>query len=271
MMRLPLFLLLFSIFLFALPVHKPVPGGIVVLPVPSVSLNDEVRFVNRRGVVFKQKGQLYALAPVPLSVKPGIYTFKVLRDGKPLYKKLIKIGPAHYAEQHLTVKNRRKVNPNPADLRRIRAEAPRKKKAKIFRSEQIPDLAMVWPAKGPVSSAFGLRRFFNGQPRSPHKGLDIAAPEGAPVRAATDGVVVDAGNFFFSGNLVFLEHGEGVMTLYAHLSKMAVEPGERVKKGQVVGFVGRTGRVTGPHLHFSVLVRGVYVDPALFLPPTGVP
>ncbi|WP_456451403.1 peptidoglycan DD-metalloendopeptidase family protein [Hydrogenimonas sp.] len=270
MMRLSLFLL-FSLSLFALPVHKPVPGGIVVLPVPSASLKDEVRFVNRRGVVFEERGRRYALAPVPLFVEPGVYTFKVLRNGKVFYKKLVKVGPAHYAEQHLVVKNRRKVDPNPADLRRIRAEAPRKKKAKAYHSEYMPDLAMAWPAKGPVSSTFGLRRFFNGQPRSPHRGLDIAASEGAPVRAAADGIVVDAGNFFFSGNLVFLEHGEGVMTLYAHLSKMAVEPGERVKKGQIVGFVGRTGRVTGPHLHFSVLVRGIYVDPALFLPPTGVP
>ncbi|WP_456402308.1 M23 family metallopeptidase, partial [Hydrogenimonas sp.] len=90
-----------------------------------------------------------------------------------------------------------------------------------------------------------------------------------PVRAAADGLVVDAGEFFFSGNLIFLEHGEGLMTLYAHLSRIVAEPGKEVRKGEVIGYVGSTGRVTGPHLHFSTLIDGVYVDPTLFLPDDG--
>jgi murein DD-endopeptidase MepM/ murein hydrolase activator NlpD len=260
-------LLVFSLFatLFARPESRPVPGGVVVLEAPAASLGDEVRFAGHRGLLFKEGKRRYALAPVPLSAEPGLYTLRIVHQGKTLLKRSVTIEKAAYAEQRLTIKNRRKVTPDPDDLRRIRAEAPRKRKAKAYRSTGWPDVSMVWPAEGPVSSTFGLRRFLNGKPRSPHRGIDIAAPAGAPVRAAADGVVVEAGNFFFSGNLVFIEHGQGLTTLYAHLKRFTVRPGERVRKGQVVGYVGSTGRVTGPHLHFSTLVNGVYVDPSIFL------
>lgn len=238
------------------------------MPLAEEVQADEVRFMNHRGFLIDDHDTRYLVAPVPLSGKPGSYTIELLHNGRMVETRTVLVEPCHYPEQHLHVKNRRKVNPAPDDMRRIRKEAVRKRTAKSARSDRMPETNFVWPVRGPVSSAFGLRRFFNDQPRSPHKGLDIAAPEGRPVRAAEEGVVVDAGNFFFSGNLVFIEHGQGLMTLYAHLSSIDVEPGERVKKGQVIGRVGSTGRVTGPHLHFSVLIDSVYVDPSLFLPDT---
>ena len=247
--------------LFAFPRSDLRPGGILVVPKEC----EQSFFLGKPGILAERDGALYRLFAIPLSTKPGRYTL-VSRcpDGNRTRSVTIRSFP--YKEQRLHIQNRRQVTLNAEDLRRIRAEAVRKRKAKAFRSKEPARADFVRPVQGAVSSPFGLRRFFNGQPRAPHRGLDIAAPEGTPVKAAADGTVVDAGNFFFSGNLLFLEHGQGLQTLYGHLRRIAVKPGQRVKRGQVVGYVGHTGRATGPHLHFGVWMQGCYVDPTLFLP-----
>lgn len=120
------------------------------------------------------------------------------------------------------------------------------------------------PDRG-VSSLFGLKRVFNGQPRGVHKGLDLRAPQGQTVTACADGIVALTGDLYYSGNVVYINHGEGVFTSYLHLSKILVREGQRVRRGETVGLVGATGRVTGPHLHLSLIVQGESVDPQPFL------
>ena len=160
------------------------------------------------------------------------------------------------------------VTPDAAALERIKAEQKRLDAARAIDSvEQGFRGPFLWPATGPISGIYGSQRILNGEPRAPHVGLDVAAPEGTVVRAPAAGVVRLADpDLFFTGGTVILDHGHGVCTLYAHLSAIDVAPGDRLAAGTPVGRIGRTGRVTGPHLHFALYWRGVALDPAGLLP-----
>ncbi|HEV7265920.1 MAG TPA: M23 family metallopeptidase [Falsiroseomonas sp.] len=164
--------------------------------------------------------------------------------------------------QHITGLPPAQVTPDAAALRRITAERERLLAARRTDST-LAHFAepMAWPVHGPVSGVFGSQRVLNGQPRQPHSGLDLAAPIGTPVVAALSGRVALSGDFFFFGQLLVVDHGHGVNTLYAHLSERLVEEGEAVTRGQPIGEIGATGRVTGPHLHFSLSWYLTWLDP----------
>ncbi len=253
----------------ALPDDAPVPGGIALVPLPEVS-GPVVRFGKHRVMVVHRAGQTRPLAVVglPLSTRPGEHSLAVTdRDGH-RYTVAFHVRDKAYQSQHITLKNKRMVNPEKRDLKRIAREQQRIRRALATWSPQPPaTLRLRLPVQAPVSSPFGLRRFFNEQPRKPHSGLDLAAPEGTPVRAPAPGTVVDTGAYFFNGNTVFIDHGQGLVTMYCHLSRIGVKPGQRVAAGEIIGRVGKTGRVTGAHLHWSVSLNDARVDPNLFLAP----
>jgi len=255
----------------ALPEQALVPGGIALLQLPNYKADTKIYFNKKRVAVFPHKNSWIAMAGIGLSSKPGDYEFSIQHANGLSLNTKVTVRYKKYDEQHLTIKNKRKVNPNAEDSKRIASERTRKTKARKQFSESQPEVDFIWPVTGRISSIFGLRRFFNEQERRPHSGLDIAASEGTPIKAAASGTVLDAGDFFFSGNMIYIDHGQGIITLYAHLSKISVKPGDVVKQGDIIGEVGQTGRVTGPHLHFAVYANQALIDPIFMLPKGGNP
>jgi murein DD-endopeptidase MepM/ murein hydrolase activator NlpD len=250
-----------------LPMPAPVPGGVAVVcvgrasdPAPRVVFDAQRVLVTRAGDVWQ------AVVGLPLALKPGAHDLTVLDGEREAHVVGFDVRPYAYETQHITLANRRQVNPEPDDLRRIAREQEVQLHAFTTWSESAPErLVFDLPAMGRLSGDFGLRRFFNGEPRNPHAGLDIAAPEGTPIVAPAAGTVVQVGDYFFNGRTVILDHGEGLVTMYNHMSRIDVAKGRRVARGDTLGAIGKTGRVTGPHLHWSVSLNNARVDPALFL------
>jgi murein DD-endopeptidase MepM/ murein hydrolase activator NlpD len=262
-------LLLVSGIATALPrENTPVPGGIAIIPLPDNANPSSARYNGRKVLVTQQDGRTVAVVGLALGTKPGSYRLQVKSaTGKPLGIAFT-VADKAYEEQHITIEDKRKVNPEPRDQQRIAREQKQINAALEHWSDQ--DNVVVEfhkPVTGPTSSPFGLRRFFNEQARNPHSGLDIAAAAGTPVQAPAPGTVIETGDFFFNGNTVLIDHGQGLVTMYCHLSAIDVKRGDRLRTGDRIGKVGMTGRVTGPHLHWGVSLNDARVDPLLFLPP----
>ena len=245
---------------------EPVPGGVARIVLPLDTDITTLRYRDRRILTVRQEDQSVALIGLSLSAKPGAHYLKGKNiSGEPL-RLSFQVADKAYEEQHITIKDKRKVNPEKRDMVRISREKKQiiSALANWSARDTVP-VHFVKPVEGPTSSPFGLRRFFNEQPRNPHSGLDIAAAEGTPITAPAAGIVSDTGDFFFNGNTVFIDHGQGLVTMYCHMSEIKVEPGQFVGAGETIGKVGMTGRVTGPHLHWGVSLNNARVDPMIFL------
>ncbi|VAW64646.1 peptidase, M23/M37 family [hydrothermal vent metagenome] len=259
-------LLIFPTLAFAFPESNPVPGGIVLLALNKNQIVQSARYKNKKLAIIYKNDTPYVLLGLSLGSKLGQHTLTLTNTEGREEKIAFNVGAKTYKSQHLRIKNKRKVNPYKKDMKRILSEKKRKSKAKKHWRKGAVQADFIVPLEGRISSIFGLRRFFNEQPRRPHSGLDIAAPQGTPIKAMEAGTVIEAGNFFFSGNMVYLDHGQGIISLYAHMHTIKVQTGDKILKGQVLGTVGETGRVTGPHLHLAVIANQTLVDPLLFLP-----
>ncbi|HEV7431969.1 MAG TPA: peptidoglycan DD-metalloendopeptidase family protein [Steroidobacteraceae bacterium] len=262
-----------------LPAQHAAPGGVVLLTVtaptaasgepaaPKVYFGESPVLLLPRGA--GHKDQWLAVIGIPLTQEPGAAQVRIVGQAATDAMQGFTVRPAHYRTQRLTVAPSQ-VDLSSADLKRVEGEHERIHAALASYSAIVPaTLRLHAPVAGKRSSSFGLRRYFNGAARDPHSGMDIAAALGTPVHAAADGLVIDTGDYFFNGNTVLVDHGSGLITMYCHLSKINVQSGQRVRADEVIGAVGATGRVTGPHLHFGVALNRAFVDPALFLPRAG--
>ncbi len=239
-----------------------VQGGLVRGQVPPGS---EVRFAGRQLRLDPAGRFLFGFGRDEATGEMLVVRYP---DGRRIERRL-EIKRRDYQIQRINGLPSREVSPSAKDLVRIRADA-RLIEAARERDSAEPRIApaFVWPVIGPISGVYGSQRILNGEPRSPHRGVDIAAPAGTPVDAMADGVVsVAAADMYFTGNTVMIDHGYGLHSVYAHLSELGVEDGQAVRKGQPIGRVGATGRATGPHLHWGVYWFDQALDPALLVGP----
>jgi murein DD-endopeptidase MepM/ murein hydrolase activator NlpD len=200
-----------------------------------------------------------------LTIKPGLQSLEVqaVAGGKKMrWRRRIKILPKSYPRQDLTLPSKM-VDPPASVQGRIKQERKRTASAKNkWSDQQMWQLPFHRPVPGKTTSSYGLRRFLNKKPKNPHRGMDFRAASGSAVEAVAQGRVILVEDHYYAGNSVYLDHGNGVISLYFHLKKFLVAQGDLVKKGQTIGLAGSSGRATGPHLHLSISVQGQLVDPA---------
>lgn len=246
--------------------HQAVPGGVAVVPL-GAGTDAPVAWYEGAQVMVVQdsNAEWVAVVGIDLKAQPGRHRLKV-GEQRDVREVEFEVTHKEYASQHLKLKNRAHVSPDPEQLKRYQREYAEQMAAYAnFRPSGPSNVLLEAPVQGRLSSPFGLRRFFNGEERNPHSGLDFAVARGTPVQAPADGVVTLVGDYFFNGRTVFVDHGQGFITMYCHLDAVLVEKGQQVRRGEVLGRVGATGRATGPHLHWNVSLNGNRVDPAIFL------
>ena len=240
--------------LLAAPAFGAVQGGIEVVPLPDGATRATYE---GRNVLVLPGSPPRAVVGVALTAKPGQHVLRVADTSVPF-----DVVAKKYPEQRITIDNPKMVNPDPEDLKRIdREQQAMNAKFDAFSLLDRSPFPLLRPSSGPISGQFGRRRIFNGEPRNPHMGMDIAAAAGTPILSPADGTVTLLGNFYFNGNTVFVDHGGGLISMFCHLSAFDVKEGDRVKRGATLGRVGSTGRATGPHLHWTLALNGQRIDP----------
>ena len=246
--------------------HHPVPGGVAIVPAGTGASAPTVKYQGKQVMVVQDSdGQWIGIVGIDLKAETGRHEV-VIEDGGSSRRAAFNVNHKEYASQHIKLKNRSHVSPGPEQLKRYEREHAEQIHAYAnFRQQGPSNVILDAPVQGRTSSPFGLRRFFNGEERNAHSGLDFAVGRGTPVKAPADGVVTIVGDYFFNGKTVFIDHGQGFVTMYCHLDGIDVKKGQQIKRGDVLGRVGSTGRSTGPHLHWNVSLNGNRVDPAIFL------
>lgn len=258
----------------ALPQESRVPGGLALLPLPSsLPPGVQARFEDKPVFIGQVEDGRQAVVGIPLAASAGEARLVLTAAGSQqvLATLPFTIHPKDYPEQRITLRDDTHVHPSPEALARYDREAREQQAAyRVFSTLTTRWPAFIPPTKGDINPSFGRKRFFNGEPRAPHLGMDIAAPPGQRVVAPAEGVVLRTGDYFFNGKTVMIDHGQGLVSMLCHLSKINVKEGARLRRGDPVGLVGKTGRATGPHLHWTVSLNDTRIDPLLVLPPVPV-
>ena len=247
------------------PIHSPVPGGVINITIFNKKLDPELIFVDgKKPYICKpDNGKLNVVYPINLETKKDV--IKVIYDKNLLRE--IPIVQKNFRESRITIANQDLVQAPSKYASRIEKEYFIALDLKNYSSQKINNsFFMINPIEeGIMSSEYGVKRFINNKPRNRHKGMDIAAPKGTIIQSPLLGRVIFAGNFYYRGNIVDGDHGEGLISSYSHMDEILVQEGETISTGDKIGTVGETGRVTGPHLHWEVYFLGETIDPSIFI------
>ncbi|WP_129211723.1 M23 family metallopeptidase [Candidatus Pseudomonas adelgestsugas] len=241
--------------------NKSVPGGVAVVDLGISVAAPKGTYQNRPVLVIKEQNNWIAIIGIPLTVKPG--TQYIISGGQHLQ---FMVGHKKYPEQHITLQNKNQVNPDTMQLKRINGELAIQRHAYRSFSPNTPNnFSLDKPVAGTLSSKFGVRRFFNGEERNPHSGLDLVVDAGTLIKTSAAGKVILTGNYFFNGKTIFVDHGQGLISMFCHMSTINVKVGDQLARGTLIGKVGSTGRATKPHLHWSVSLNDARIDPTIFI------
>ena len=249
------------------PEDNSYAGGLINISISSneTALEDKLRMEDLKFSICRSDNlDVVILAPVPLSyAKKNV---KLTLSGQLIA--VIDLKDKFYRESRIEIKNQDFVSPPSTMQERIRDEYLQGQKAKnTYTQRVLKEFNMDKPLDGITSSEFGVKRYINNEPRNRHIGLDIANKEGTPITAPLDGKIILSDNFFYKGNVIYIDHGGGLVSSYSHLSYKEAKLNQRISKGDILGYVGSTGRVTGPHLHWEVYYLGIPINPEIFLNP----
>lgn len=237
-----------------------VNGGVIAVELPkgvtTATFNEEDQLIIAN----------HAIVAIPFEAEARIHKLIATYSDGSFQSIEFDVKSKQYEEQHITIKNQDLVSPPPETIKRRQEEAAMMQKAYARRSPPVRDiLPIAIPVEGIVTGVFGTKRFFNGEERSHHTGVDYAAPAGTPISAPAPGTVVVTHDMYFNGKTVVIDHGSGFISVMCHLNRIDVAPDTAVERGDVIGTVGSTGRSTGPHLHWTISLQGTKIDPEMFM------
>lgn len=238
---------------------KPGPGDIMVVTIKNSSGPVDATFIGKKVYFNPSTESLKAIVAIDYFTEPGKYELTISANGS-VFKRVVEVIKKEYPVQRLTLP-RGMVELSPQN--EVRVEREQRRMAALWPNETDRSWNgdFINPLEGEIITPFGVRRFINNTPKSPHTGVDVAGEKGDKIHAPNNGVVALIDNQFFAGKALVINHGQGIYTMFFHLSKVLVNPGQSVKKGDVVALVGATGRATGPHLHWGARVQGARIDP----------
>jgi murein DD-endopeptidase MepM/ murein hydrolase activator NlpD len=248
---------------------QAVQGDVLVIELPATGQQHEVRAFGKTWPWKQIDGQhIKSWIGIDLKAKPGNHT--ILIRGETIEQRhQLKVIKGDFRISRIEVA-KKMAEFDAASLKRLRADQAAIKATYAMQVKGNPDISIAaQPTEGIVSTPFGAQRYVNGAPRSPHSGLDIAAPEGTPIITPLAGRVLLAESMFLNGNTVVIGHGNGLVMVYSHMNTLEVKQGDRVKSGERIGAVGMTGRATGPHLHWGVRFNQARINPSSLLTPSG--
>lgn len=241
------------------------PGGIYITEISNTEYNQDLHIDGQKILKWNKDNKFYVLYGLSYQLKTEKHNFEIKnKDGAVLREIRINIVQKNFRTQKIKV-NKKYTKPTDEILKKIKKDRIELVKARKIWFENNPDMEFILPVKGITTGIFGTKRFYNGIEGNYHNGFDIAADTGTPIVAPSSGKITLTGDFFYNGKSIILDHGRGLKSIMIHLDEILVEENQYVEKGQIIGKVGTTGKSTGAHLHWSVLVNNTYIDPELLI------